>query len=1142
MSHFLGLSYNFHKLNVTEVIMEKLEKIKQLYQLKKEVEKSDHEVLLNQINEAIKKVYEDQYVISFVGHFSSGKSSLINHLFNEQILPSSPVPTTSNTAQIVSDENSFIRVNLENQTYTNVDHYEDIKRLNTMNHSIEAIEIHRSTPFPINTIIQDTPGVDATFKNHENSTLKYLLISDIVFYTVEYNHIHSEKNFEQLKLLNNMGVNVYLIVNQIDKHNENELSFEQFHNDINENLKRYQIQIEGLFYSTIYSSIHNQFDEIQLLIHELALKRAGYNDYFERVTNYIEMRHIEFLKHKQNQILSALEIEESAFEESYDAHKNNQKIINEQSILADENNEQLLNDEVKRTLKNAYLMPYELREKIHKMLESFSSQFKVPGLFNKAQKKKQIQDELSLYVLTHLNDLIDKEVNFQLSQYFKKFEKYLNNTPEIIDYKANQNDLVEVMVEQTTISKDYVLVYSDKLKQHIEHQIRNYMRSYIQKFIKMINMSKLNKQDDIESDGLFTEYLNIKQLLQSITTQNFEHYYIHLDESIDKLIDRKKVTLTIKDEKNEAIEKRDKVTQSQSDYSLEPIKRSITLFEKVPYFQSMIQSLKNDLGRIEKKMTKIVVFGAFSAGKSALINAVLQERLLTSSPNPTTAAITEIHYGNHHFVTFKTKDEILFDLNNIANTSESSIETWLSMHLKMKDKLDSAHKNYLEAIEKYYAQYQNHLISGDRIEISQDEIHKYSAEDAHAAFVHKIEIGSMNPFLKNTIIIDSPGTGSTNSRHTKETTEIITDSDLLVYVSYYNHVFTEKDKAFLSYLNQVEIINENSQSFYVINAVDLRKDDSELELVIEYLQSELHKLQINDDIYPVSSKLALDQEEPYFGTFKNAVEIFVNELSQKQKVEQLKLKNDRMIQQANEMVSHFSEFQSKLEARNQQYQLWRENGLFQSSLKENALNTLLKYINEQLVYLHDKMKIQLFDVIKAEVNTSQKVDEIKPQFISAVKDKLSEDLILMLPRLNKYFVNLVNETNAILRQDMIKNELFTDIDFNQQMINHASINTDVVLNEINHMKIPKITSKILLSDKQHQLLVDQIHTEALKSIDHAIETFKNELTNNIKNEISILDSFINNCEVDVYNEMKQMEENKIDESMITQIQAILNQL
>ena len=39
--------------------MDNNEKIKRLYQLKKEVEKSDNTLLLNQTNEVIKKIYSD---------------------------------------------------------------------------------------------------------------------------------------------------------------------------------------------------------------------------------------------------------------------------------------------------------------------------------------------------------------------------------------------------------------------------------------------------------------------------------------------------------------------------------------------------------------------------------------------------------------------------------------------------------------------------------------------------------------------------------------------------------------------------------------------------------------------------------------------------------------------------------------------------------------------------------------------------------------------------------------------------------------------------------------------------------------------------------------------------------------------------
>ena len=86
-----------------------------LYKLKKEVAKSKNERLTHIINQVIKKVYLNQFTTTFVGHFSAGKSTLINLLLEQQILPSSPVPTTSNTAIVSVDEREGIIANLSNQ-------------------------------------------------------------------------------------------------------------------------------------------------------------------------------------------------------------------------------------------------------------------------------------------------------------------------------------------------------------------------------------------------------------------------------------------------------------------------------------------------------------------------------------------------------------------------------------------------------------------------------------------------------------------------------------------------------------------------------------------------------------------------------------------------------------------------------------------------------------------------------------------------------------------------------------------------------------------------------------------------------------------------------------------------------------------
>ena len=45
---------------------------------------------------------------------------------------------------------------------------------------------------------------------------------------------------------------------------------------------------------------------------------------------------------------------------------------------------------------------------------------------------------------------------------------------------------------------------------------------------------------------------------------------------------------------------------------------------------------------VETKQFTVALFGAFSAGKSSFANALLGEKVLPVSPNPTTATINQI--------------------------------------------------------------------------------------------------------------------------------------------------------------------------------------------------------------------------------------------------------------------------------------------------------------------------------------------------------------------------------------------------------------------------------------------------------------------------------------------------------------------
>lgn len=1127
--------------------MDNKEKIKRLYQLKKEVEKSDNTLLLNQINEVIKKVYSDYIVLSFIGHFSSGKSSLINKICDEDILPSSPIPTTSNTAQIIRDNIDLIRINMDNQTYSDVESYATVKKVNTLNTDIESVEIHKQNlAFPEGTVIQDTPGIDATFKNHEQSTMKYLLISDIVFYTVEYNHVNAEKNFSQIKMMNELGVPVVLLINQIDKHDENEILFTAFKEKVEQNIKMWNLNVEAIYYTSIYASEHNQFDQLKEQLNQQVNDLTADRDFYNRIIDYIERAQINYLNQRKDRLLELLEVDEADISHALDELHIQQSLNSEQQLLMQDNRTEQLLKEVRNIVKNAYLIPFELREKIGAMLETFATNYKVGGFFNKQAKLESIQNEKIDSVIEMLNDLLDKQINFQLKSYYEQYMKY-SEQPALLDdiyYHITKEDVKALSKPQPEVTKEYILIYSEQLKTFIEKKIVQQQKVWLEKFIKSINMSKLNTTNHTSDKSiLFDDYLNNEKLMESVTTKNYMHYYIHLEESIDKLIDRRYVTLSI-NETDEVVNKQSIINDRKDRQDSLNIEVYET-FKTVDYFKSDMRKLEAQLDRIHNDETKIVVFGAFSAGKSALINALLQERILISSPNPTTASITELYYGQQHFVTFKTEDMLLNKLNGIScSVSENmnTIESWIEKNKNKINDFSDEDKSFASGVIKQYHHYKAYLSNGQTIEIDKNEIDKYTAQDEHAAFVNRIKIGLENDFLKNKVIIDSPGTGSTNSRHTMETTEIIADSDLLIYVSYYNHVFTEKDKAFLSYLNEIEVMNEASENFFVINAVDLRKNDEELVAVEDYLRTELDQLNIEDRIYSVSSKQALGGYDERFNVFAEAIEHFVDSTSKIQKIHQFNSNASRIVRSAQFMRDDYKAYIAKQNRRNLQYDVWQKEPPLEWNIVSRVLSDIKQLLHEQVSYLRDKMKIQLYDVIKSEVNTSQKLNMIEKSFKASVESKLLNEFQFIVPRINKAAIQSYRDETSLTKAALIEYEIAEDIVFDSFILKLNQMKLNPIVNEIEQLVFPVVKEKQLKNMNSRNELFENIHEQSMTVINQVLLKYESYIITEIENGIGALETHIDEKNKNISEEIIEKRATSIDDSVISEIKSALKQL
>ena len=84
-------------------------------------------------------------------------------------------------------------------------------KMNRLNVDVESVEIN----FPSSKIqkwfyAQDTPGVDSNVATHQSTTEQFMYTSNILFYTVDYNHVQSALNFQFIKRMNDVGIPVIL--------------------------------------------------------------------------------------------------------------------------------------------------------------------------------------------------------------------------------------------------------------------------------------------------------------------------------------------------------------------------------------------------------------------------------------------------------------------------------------------------------------------------------------------------------------------------------------------------------------------------------------------------------------------------------------------------------------------------------------------------------------------------------------------------------------------------------------------------------------------------------------------------------------------------------------------------------------------
>ena len=231
--------------------------------------------------------------------------------------------------------------------------------------------------------------------------------------------------------------------------------------------------------------------------------------------------------------------------------------------------------------------------------------------------------------------------------------------------------------------------------------------------------------------------------------------------------------------------------------TLQRIKEAEELFSSYEITGRELMKVRNLREKLESSKMTVSVIGQFKRGKSALVNGILEDKILPVGIVPVTAVVTTVEYGDKgaavHFANGVVKETAFEDIHTYVNEQEN------------KD---------------------NHLN------------------------VTKVSIKCPASFLESGItFVDTPGVGSMHEKNSEEAYSFVKESDAVIFTLSVD-----------SPINQIEIdflknAKEHAAKFYfAVNKIDII-DQDELSDYLAYCRKFIADLMEVDDVmmFPVSA-------------------------------------------------------------------------------------------------------------------------------------------------------------------------------------------------------------------------------------------------------------------------------------------------
>ncbi|MBA2173958.1 dynamin family protein [Halobacillus locisalis] len=1031
------------------------------------------------ILDLIEKQEQEQTMIGFAGHFSAGKSTLINTLLERDLLPSSPIPTSANIVHLTEGDPYTITYFREDAPvkYSGEIPFHTVKALCKDGEQITRVDISRQgTGLPEHVTLLDTPGVDSTNDADRLITESSLHVMDYMYYVMDYNHVQSEVNLQFLLEMQKRGTPFSIVINQIDKHDEEELPFKSFQTSVKESLHQWGIQVDHIYYVSL---------------RDFSLKQ---NEYSTLERDFKSLFHGS-LEKSEEQILRSLKQVVSEYQASEDQKKDKERHqleeryeelalhVPEGAVDGYPDIEQLqkeaeesFHDQVRSFIPNAYLMPSQLREEAERFLESVQPGFKVGFLFSK-QKTEDEQAEREKVFHEHLMKTVEKNLVWPLRERMVRLiEAYDIGDPSLLQLVQSESfeyapsrlhDLVE---SGASVTGAYVLRYTDEVSKDVKREMKTHIHSWWKAFNDALEeQHEKRREESREVYEAVEELHHIQNQLQRIEENKadewakIDHWFEkpepledmkdHVEHQLLKRRNRMTtgtITAPSENRKEDVQAETNQVTSEKKPSSknevMETVHQLIEAVDSIEGLETLVEQLRSKQSRLRNRRYTVALFGAFSAGKSSFANALLGDRLLPASPNPTTATINKIsppdsmHPHQTIRVSVKKENELIDDLSDPLQKIGVEGHQLSDIRSRLEELTDDAwmklsHKNraFIHAFLEGYDHMSEQL--GKIITIPWEQFSQYVADESFSCFIESMELYYDCRWTRAGVtLVDTPGADSVNARHTDVSFEYIKDADAILFVTYYNHPFSKADQSFLTQLGRVKDSFAMDKMFFILNAADLAESDEELQHVERYVKEQLQGFHIRQPrLFSLSSKEALQEKRSELpsslDSFEDCFEQFLEEELQQVLIESIKEDMDSVSQTIQSFIDYArldeQERANRLESLKEEKE--RANKRFEPKDLTSDLKQIENKATKQLHYVHERMMLNANDLFKQHVNPAtingkdapprEQVQSSIKHFIEDINFEMKQELRAVSLRIERMLENMmVNEKDRIEKE------------------------------------------------------------------------------------------------------------------------------